>query len=35
MALLLSVPLTTALAGLLVSHAPADALPDAHAGHRH
>jgi uncharacterized membrane protein len=35
MALLLSVPLTTALAGLLVSHAPPDALPDAHAGHRH
>jgi uncharacterized membrane protein len=35
MALLLSVPLTTALAAALVSHVPAEALPDAHAGHHH
>ena len=35
MALLLCVPLTTALAAVLVSHVPADALPDAHAGHHH
>jgi uncharacterized membrane protein len=35
MALLLSVPLTTALASLLVSHVPPEALPEAHAGHAH
>jgi uncharacterized membrane protein len=35
MALLLSVPLTTALAAALVSHVPPDALADAHAGHHH
>jgi uncharacterized membrane protein len=35
MALLLSVPLTTALAAALVSRVPADALPDQHAGHHH
>jgi uncharacterized membrane protein len=35
MALLISVPLTTALAAALVSHVPPDALPDAHAGHHH
>ena len=35
MALLISVPLTTALAAALVSHVPAAALPDAHAGHHH
>jgi uncharacterized membrane protein len=35
MALLLSVPLTTALAAALVSHVPPEALPDAHAGHHH
>jgi hypothetical protein len=29
------VPLTTALATLLVSRIPADALPDAHHGHAH
>jgi uncharacterized membrane protein len=35
MALLISVPLTTALATLLVARAPADTLPDAHHGHAH
>ena len=35
MALLLSVPLTTALAATLVSHVPPDSLPDAHTGHHH
>jgi uncharacterized membrane protein len=35
MALLVSVPMTTALATLLVSRIPADALPDAHHGHAH
>jgi uncharacterized membrane protein len=35
MALLVSVPLTTALATLLVSRIPADRLPDAHHGHAH
>jgi uncharacterized membrane protein len=35
MALLISVPLTTALATLLVSRIPAEALPDAHHGHAH
>jgi uncharacterized membrane protein len=35
MALLLSVPLTTALAAALVSRVPPDALPDTHAGHHH
>jgi uncharacterized membrane protein len=35
MALLLCVPLTTALAAALVSHVPPEALPDAHAGHQH
>jgi uncharacterized membrane protein len=35
MALLVSVPLTTALAALLVSRVPAEALPDAHHGHAH
>jgi uncharacterized membrane protein len=35
MALLLSVPLTTALAAALVSHVPPDSLPDAHTGHHH
>jgi len=35
MALLLSVPLTTALAAALVSHVPAEALPEAHADHHH
>jgi uncharacterized membrane protein len=35
MALLISVPLTTALATLLVSRVPAEALPDAHHGHAH
>jgi uncharacterized membrane protein len=35
MALLVSVPLTTALAALLVSRVPAGALPDAHHGHAH
>jgi uncharacterized membrane protein len=35
MALLLCVPLTTALAAALVSHMPPDALPDSHAGHHH
>jgi uncharacterized membrane protein len=34
-ALLLSVPLTTALAAALVSHVPPEALPEAHAGHHH
>jgi uncharacterized membrane protein len=35
MALLISVPLTTALAAAFVGHVPPDALPDAHAGHLH
>jgi uncharacterized membrane protein len=35
MALLISVPLTTALATLLVSRLRADQLPDAHHGHAH
>ena len=35
MALLVSVPLTTALAALLVSRVPAEALPEAHYGHAH
>jgi uncharacterized membrane protein len=35
MALLLSVPLTTALAAALVARVPPDALPDDHAGHHH
>jgi uncharacterized membrane protein len=35
MALLLSVPLTTALAALLIGRAPVDTLPAAHAGHQH
>jgi uncharacterized membrane protein len=35
MALLVSVPLTTALATLLVSRIPPDALPAAHHGHAH
>jgi uncharacterized membrane protein len=35
MALLISVPLTTALAAALVSRVPPDALPHAHAGHHH
>jgi uncharacterized membrane protein len=35
MALLISVPMTTVLATLLVSRIPADALPDAHHGHAH
>jgi uncharacterized membrane protein len=35
MALLISVPLTTALATLLVSRVPADALPAGHHGHAH
>ena len=35
MALLLSVPLTTALAALLVIHVPPAALPDPHSGHHH
>jgi uncharacterized membrane protein len=35
MALLVSVPLTTALSALLVAHIPAEALPDAHHGHAH
>jgi len=35
MALLISVPVTTALATLLVSRIPAEALPDAHHGHAH
>lgn len=35
MALLISVPLTTALAAALVSHVPPAALPEAHAGHHH
>jgi uncharacterized membrane protein len=35
MALLVSVPLTTALATLVVSRIPAEALPDAHHGHAH
>jgi uncharacterized membrane protein len=35
MALLISVPLTTALATLLVSRIPAEALPDVHHGHAH
>jgi uncharacterized membrane protein len=35
MALLVSVPLTTALAALLVARVPVDALPDAHHGHAH
>ncbi|MEA2482145.1 MAG: hypothetical protein QOC55_92 [Thermoleophilaceae bacterium] len=35
MALLVSVPLTTALATLLVARMPASALPDAHHGHAH
>lgn len=35
MALLVCVPLTTALATLLVAHMAAEALPDAHAGHGH
>jgi uncharacterized membrane protein len=35
MALLVSVPLTTALSALLVAHIPVAALPDAHHGHAH
>jgi uncharacterized membrane protein len=35
MALLVSVPLTTAMATLLVARMPADVLPDAHHGHAH
>jgi uncharacterized membrane protein len=35
MALLVSVPLTTALATVLVSRVPADTMPDAHHGHAH
>jgi uncharacterized membrane protein len=35
MALLLSVPLTTALAAAFVSHVPADAVPDTHHAHHH
>jgi uncharacterized membrane protein len=35
MALLLSVPLTTALAAALASHVPPDAMPDDHHGHHH
>jgi uncharacterized membrane protein len=35
MALLVSVPLTTALAAALVRHVPPEALPDAHTGHHH
>jgi uncharacterized membrane protein len=35
MALLVSVPLTTALAALLVAHVPADALPESHHAHTH
>ena len=35
MALLISVPLTTALATLLVARLPIDQLPDAHHGHAH
>jgi uncharacterized membrane protein len=35
MALLVSVPLTTALAALLLARVPAEALPDAHHGHAH
>ena len=35
MALLLSVPLTTALAAALVSHVPPDALPNTKSGHQH
>jgi uncharacterized membrane protein len=35
MALLVSVPLTTALAALLVARVPVDVLPDAHHGHAH
>jgi uncharacterized membrane protein len=35
MALLLSVPLTTALAAALVAHVPPDALADGGAGHHH
>jgi uncharacterized membrane protein len=34
-ALLISVPLTTALAAVLVARVPADTLPDAHHGHAH
>jgi uncharacterized membrane protein len=35
MALLLSVPLTTALATAFVSHVPADVLSESHLGHQH
>jgi uncharacterized membrane protein len=35
MALLVSVPLTTALATALVVHIPAEAIPEGHAGHAH
>jgi hypothetical protein len=34
-ALLVSVPLTTALVALIAAPAPAGALPDAHHGHSH
>jgi uncharacterized membrane protein len=35
LALLVSVPLTTALAAALVSHVPPSALGDSHTGHHH
>jgi uncharacterized membrane protein len=35
MALLISVPLTTVLAALLVARVPAETLPDAHHSHAH
>jgi len=35
MALLICVPLTTALATALVARVPPEALPDAHTGHHH